>query len=266
MVYTCLSHDIVAHEVTHALLDGLRTHFTFPSNADVLAFHEAFADLVAIFQHFSYDKILRTAIQKWRGKLQSTPLLTDIARQFSETTGKREKALRSAIDVTCESAQPKPYRPGGEPHELGSILVSAVFEAFITVFKRKTARFNRLATNGTGELPAGEISQDLQAILATEASKLARQFLTICIRAIDYCPPTDLRLGEFLRAVVTADRDLVPDDPWGYREAWMRAFRRRHIYPEGMDNLSEDALLWRPPDKEIPPIKELGFARLKCDL
>jgi hypothetical protein len=265
MVYTCLSHDIVAHEVTHALLDGLRTHFTFPSNADVLAFHEAFADLVAIFQHFSYDKILRTAIQKWRGNLQSAPLLTDIARQFGETTGKNDKALRSAIDVTSESARPKPYRPDGEPHELGSILVSAVFEAFITVFRRKTARFIRLATNGTGKLPAGEISHDLQAILATQASKLASQFLTICIRAIDYCPPTDLRFGEFLRAVVTADRDLVPDDPWGYREAWMRAFRRRHIYPEGVDNLSEDALLWRPPDKEIPPIKGLGFARLKFD-
>jgi hypothetical protein len=265
MVHTCLSHDIVAHEVTHALLDGLRTHFTFPSSADVLAFHEGFADLVAIFQHFSYDKIVRTAIQRWRGNLHNATLLTDIARQFGETTGKKTKALRSAIDVTSESQRPKPYQPDGEPHELGSILVSAVFEAFITVFKRKTACYIRLATNGTGKLPAGEISQDLQAILAAEASKLARQFLTICIRAIDYCPPTDIQLGEFLRAVITADRDLVPDDPWGYREAWIRAFRRRYIYPEGVENLSEDALLWRPPDKKIPPIKELCYARLKFD-
>jgi hypothetical protein len=265
MVYTCLSHDIVAHEVTHALLDGLRTHFTFPSSADVLAFHEGFADLVAIFQHFSYDKIVRAAIQKWRGNLQSATLLTDIARQFGETTGRHEKALRTAIDVTSESQQPKPYQPDAEPHALGSILVSAVFEAFITVFRRKTARFIRLATNGTGKLPAGEISQDLQVILASEASKLASQFLTICIRAIDYCPPTDVRLGEFLRAVITADRNLVPDDPWGYREAWIRAFRRRHIYPDGVDNLSEDALLWRPPDIKIPPIKDLCFGRLKFD-
>jgi hypothetical protein len=265
MVYTCLSHDIVAHELTHALLDGLRTHFTFPSSADVLAFHEGFADLVAIFQHFSYDKVLRAAIQKWRGNLQSATLLTDIARQFGETMGRHEKALRTAIDITSESQRPKPYQPDAEPHELGSILVSAVFEAFITVFRRKTARYIRLATNGTGRLPAGEISQDLQAILAAEASKLASQFLTICIRAIDYCPPTDIRLGEFLRAVITADRDLVPDDPWGYREAWIRAFRRRYIYPEGVENLAEDALLWRPPDKKIPPIKELCFARLKFD-
>ena len=49
-IYTCLSHDIVVHEMTHALLDGLRRHFMFPTHPDVPAFHEAFADLVAIFR------------------------------------------------------------------------------------------------------------------------------------------------------------------------------------------------------------------------
>ena len=52
-VFTCLSHDIIAHESTHALLDGMHRHFIEPSNPDVLAFHEAFADIVALFQHFS---------------------------------------------------------------------------------------------------------------------------------------------------------------------------------------------------------------------
>jgi hypothetical protein len=42
-VFTCLSQDIIAHEVTHALLDGMHRRFNEPSNLDVLAFHEAFA-------------------------------------------------------------------------------------------------------------------------------------------------------------------------------------------------------------------------------
>jgi len=40
-VFSCLSHDIIAHETTHALLDGLHPRFVEPSNVDALAFHEA---------------------------------------------------------------------------------------------------------------------------------------------------------------------------------------------------------------------------------
>lgn len=261
-VFTCLSHDIVAHEVTHALLDGLRAHFAFPTGPDVLAFHEAFADLVAVFLHFSYKEVLQTAIRKSRGELQNAKLLTEIARQFNYTITGQEKPLRCAVDIPDSADTPKQYDPKAEPHELGSVLVAAVFEAFNTVFKYKTERYIRLATGGSGVLPIGEMSPDLQAVLADEASKLASQFLTICIRAIDYCPPLDLEFGEFLRAVITADRDLVPDDHWGYREAWIDAFRRRSIYPSGVANLSEDALLWHP-EQSMPPIEPLNFAALK---
>lgn len=257
-VFTCLSHDIVVHEMTHALLDGMRAHFMVPTNADVIAFHEAFADIVAVFQHFSYPEVVRTAIRQCRGALNQSALLGDVARQFGHTTG-RNGPLRSALD----DGAVRQYRAELEPHELGSVLVSAVFEAFTTVFARKTQALVRLATGGTGELPRGELPHDLQQLLATRASKLASQFLSICIRAVDYCPPTGIMFGDYLRALITADRDLVPDDPWDYRGALVDAFWRRSIYPRNVPHLSQDALLWRSPRIELPPVKGLDFATLK---
>jgi hypothetical protein len=125
-----------------------------------------------------------------------------------------------------------------------------------------------LATNGSGRLPPGDLPADLQAALAEKASKLAGQFLTMCIRAIDYCPPVDITFGEYLRAVITADKDLVPDDRWGYREAWIDAFRIHHIFPSSVQDLSEDSVLWTPLKKDNPelwsrPIEELAFRELK---
>jgi hypothetical protein len=173
--------------------------------------------------------------------------------------------LRSAIDEVGfgganPGSKPKPYAEAGqEPHALGSVLVSAVFEAFAVVFQRKTRAYRRLA----GASSEGSIRAELADILASEASKLASQFLSICIRAIDYCPPIDLHLGEYLRALITADYDLVPDDPVGYREAFIDAFARRGIFPEGVLNLSEDALLWSPPTIKLQPIQALHFSELR---
>jgi hypothetical protein len=264
-VFTCLSHDVIVHEMTHALLDGLRAHFSEPTGADVIAFHEAFSDLVAVFRHFSYEEVVKLAIRKTRGQLEEAQSLTELAAQFGHTTGVGS-ALRSAIDTHHWGGRPFKYdetESNPEPHRRGSILVSAVFAAFVTVFKRKSERYLRLASNGSGLLPPGELPVDLQNVLAEKASRLASQFLNICIRAIDYCPPVDLRFGEYLRALITADHDLVPDDRWGYREALIDAFRARNIYPAYVTGLSEDALLWSSPRIPLESVEKLDFATLK---
>ena len=260
--YTCLSHDIVAHEVTHALLDGLRSAFTFPAGPDVLAFHEGFADLVALFQRFSYSGVLLAAIRKAGPQLETAAVLTGIAEQLGETTiGKT--AVREAFDLTADGLPKRRYDEDLEPHSRGSVLVSAVFEAFTTVFKRKVQPYIGLATNGSGILPPGEVPSGLLELLAKSASRLARQFLSICIRAIDYCPPVDLRFGDYLRAMITADRELVPDDRYAIREALIDAFRRRAIFPVHVDSLSEDSLIWNNLRVSMPAVAELDFGNLK---
>lgn len=262
-VFTCLSHDIVAHEVTHALVDGLRSHLHLATSADVPGFHEGLADTIAILQRFSYREVVRAALTRVRGSLGHATALVDLARQFGETTG-TGRSMRTALDFDADGrVVPRRYVPDAEAHAMGEVLVSAVFDAFMTVLRRKTARYLRLATDGTGVLPPHEMSADLLDVLAEEASQLASQFLSICIRAIDYCPPIDLELGEYLRAVISADLELVPDDRWGYREAWMDAFARHRIYPPQVRSLTEDELRWRAPAPLIDPEPELGFGKLQ---
>jgi hypothetical protein len=240
-VFTCVSHDIVAHEVTHALLDGIHRRFGEATNRDMLAFHEAFADIVALFQHFSLPAVLRDQIAATRGDLASQNRLGELARQFGEATGERG-ALRSAIGT----ADPEAYERELEPHKRGAILVSAVFDAFLTIYKAQVADLLRIYTEGTGVLPEGRLHPDLVDRLADEAASSAAHVLEMCIRALDYCPPVDLTFGDYLRAVVTADFASDPLDESHRRVAFVEAFRRRGILPEDIRTLSADGLLWQP--------------------
>ena len=262
MVFTCLSHDIIAHETTHALLDGFHEHFLEATNPDVLAFHEAFADIVALFQHFSFREVLAHQIARTRGDLRSENLLAQLATQFGHARG-AYGALRDAIGkVDPETRkwvrhQPDPSELDStlQVHARGAILVAAVFDAFLSIYQHRSADLLRLATGGSGVLREGALHPDLVNRLAAEAAKAANHVLNMCIRALDYCPPVDLTFGEYLRALITADLDLMPEDRHGYRVAFIEAFRRRGIYPRGLRTLSEDSLRWARPDEDfsLPP-------------
>lgn len=256
-VFCAASHDIIAHETTHALLDGLHRRYQEPTNPDVLAFHEAFADIVALFQRFSMPEVLIAEIRRTRGDMGSENLLAKLALQFGEATSGRYRALRDALGAKPSRAD---YKNSSEPHALGSVLVSAVFAAFVSIYKARAADLIRLATGGTGILSAGEIPYDLVNRLAAEASKAARHVLIMCIRALDYSPPVDITFGEYLRALITADYDIAPDDPRGYRIAFISAFRDRGVFPSGVQHLAVDSLLWEPPtlpDEDIEAITKV---------
>lgn len=278
-IFTCLSHDIIAHEVTHAILDGLREHFSESTSFDTPAFHEAFADIVALFQHFSLrdaliDTIRRTGGLFYRSELapdakpngkpqivgELTPQnpLVGLGRQFGEALGMRA-ALRSAIGTRPE---PVDFKNVNEPHSRGAILVAAVFDAYFTIYVKRTRDLLRIARASDALDWTGDLHPDLAERLCDEAVKTAEHILNICIRAIDYCPPVDIQFGEYLRAMITADYDLVPSDKWDYRGELIKAFRLRGIIPEDVSSYSEDALRWCGPDesdKRLPAFKGLRF-------
>jgi hypothetical protein len=203
-IFTALSHDIIAHETTHAILDGLHRRYAEATSIDSLAFHEAFADIVALFSHFTLYEAVYAHVQEWGGALDRESLLSGLDR--------------------------------------GAILVAAVFDAFLTIFKTRTDDLLRIGgvTRGEGK----RINPDLAVRLTKEAGKCADHVLRMCIRALDYLPPVDVRFGEFLRAIITADFDLVPNDALNYRVAFAEAFRRRGIMADDCLSMSPENLLW----------------------
>ncbi|MBB3695196.1 hypothetical protein [Sphingomonas sp. BK580] len=238
-IFTALSHDIIVHETTHAILDGLHPRYSDATSIDSLAFHEAFADISALFSHFQLTEAVSEHIARQGGKLdQQSNLLSGLAQQFASGTSDR-KALRDYID---KAPDPDALAGTAEPHERGAILVAAVFDAFLTIYAARSTDLMRIGGVQPGQ--PQRLHPDLVARLASEARKSADHVLRMCIRALDYLPPVDVRFGEFLRAIVTADADLIPDDTLNYRLAFIEAFRRRGIFPDNCLSLSPDNLLW----------------------
>ncbi len=250
VMFTCLSVDIVAHEVTHALMHRIRPNFSVGTNIDVFAWHEAFADLVAFFHHFVFPEVVSDAVANSRGDLREGRGLLDLAQEFGEATG-RGAALRSA--VRDRDATPDRFRNANEPHERGACFVAAVFDAYLASYQRSTADLLRIATGGTGVLPPGHLHPDLVARVTAEAVKNADRFLGMVVRAFDFLPVVDVTFGDVVRAIVTADRALYPDDAAQLRSTLVECLRRRGIYPERISSLADEALAWpMPPNLRLP--------------
>jgi hypothetical protein len=140
------------------------------------------------------------------------------------------------------------YENNIECHDRGAVLVATIFDAFVRLYRHRTADLLRIATNGTGILREGSLNDDLVRRLAAEACEIAEHLLHICIRALDYCPPTDIKFGTYLRALITADIDIAPEDESGFRVALIEAFRARGIYPSRVNTLSVESLCWDRPE------------------
>jgi hypothetical protein len=259
-IFTALSHDIIAHETTHAVLDGLHRRYSEATSVDSLAFHEAFADIVALFSHFTLTEAVSAHIQESDGSLDRVGVLSGLASQFAAGTSGRS-SLRQFVG---RPPDPDLLAQTTEPHDRGAILVAAIFDAFLTIYKARTDDLLRI-----GGVMAGRgkrLDADLATRLTKEAAKSADHVLRMCIRALDYLPPVDVRFGEFLRGIITADNDLVPNDPLNYRIVFAEAFRRRGIMADDCLSMSPQNLLWEGPEqafeKKPPSVDNIKNVKL----
>lgn len=262
MVFTCLSHDVVAHETTHALLDGLRTRYTELSTPDQAAFHEAFGDIVALLSVFSLPEIVGAALGDTPvppGKSDEIPLidankvseealrnsiLSGVAKQIgSELNGDEVDEVRGAALRQSVLLEPGPdylHDPNWEEaHQRGEILVAAFMRAFLLIWRK------RIKGLGTFD---GAYNRDM---VVEEGAKVADHLLTMAIRALDYCPPTDMDFSAYLASLLTADAELVPEDKYGYRSTIRACFESYGIALPAKGCLVDEGT-WCPFEETAP--------------
>jgi hypothetical protein len=144
LVFTCLSHDVIAHECTHALLDGIHHYYQEQTNIDVPAFHEAFADIVAIFQHFTFPELLKFQLSQARGDLSHGELMANLATS---------SVRRSGSGARC--AARSGHRPAGTPTPRRKSRTIAAASWLprcsmrsLAIYQRRTQDLMRLASGG----------------------------------------------------------------------------------------------------------------------
>ena len=165
-------------------------------------------------------------------------MLLGLADQMgSELSGVRGQALRNSVELT----RGKNYASMPEfqePHRRGELIVAAMMNAFLDIW---LARLEKV-----GFLQSGKKDKSL---VVEQAAQVANHLLTMAIRAIDYCPPVDLTFSDYLSALLTIDREVVPDDTkYGYREALLDNFRAYGI--EQAEHAGKDGT-WARFDKPL---------------
>jgi hypothetical protein len=237
IVYTCLAHDVVAHETTHALLDGLRWRYMEASTPEQAGFHEGFADVVALLSVFSLRDVVDAGLDLasgGRSHLISSSLLTadklkeSVLFGLAEEMGRELSDLRgNALRRSVELPAGKPYMSAArypefaEPHRRGELLVAAFMNSFLDIWMARLEKIGPIA-NGKRD----------RSIVRDEGARAASHLLTMAIRAIDYCPPTDIAFSDYLSALLTIDREVVPDDDdYHYRATLLKNFKAYDIQP-----------------------------------
>ncbi len=235
-VYTCLSHDIVVHETTHALIDALREKYMNPSSPDQGAFHEGFSDVIALLSVFTQRELVQQLLCPADSSPASTKLLK---RTRVSVTALKKSALFGLAEqmgdelnlvrgeALRQSTLLKPSRTildqpeFKEPHRRGEVLVAAVLNAFIRVWAQ---RIKDTGIPGQKLFPMAKVAE--------EGADIADALATMWIRALDYMPPVHVEFPDALSAALTADTEVRPDDSrFNLRKHILESFHSFGIEP-----------------------------------
>ncbi|MEU5883739.1 hypothetical protein [Spirillospora sp. NPDC047279] len=127
-VFTCRSFDIAAHEMGHAVLDGLKPGWLGAGNPPQTGgIHEAFGDLTAIFLALAQPDQAEALIALTRANLHDKSFLPAMAEEFGAALGK-DFGLRNA-DNDLKLSQ-----VSNEVHAVSQVFTGAIYDVLADIF------------------------------------------------------------------------------------------------------------------------------------
>ena len=241
-VYTAHSQDIIAHETTHAIIDGVVPDIYDAASPQSLALHESIADFSTLLMSFRSRKLATRILEQTGGSIAHSSAFTGVAEQFGMALDQSRHALR---ELNNDKSLADPGLDRSEPHDLSEVLSGAIYRVMVQMYDEIRASAPTqspappaIATRSEVEqwrqsddpsahpLQAGDTAAEPSAgkALFVASERLKRTV----IRGLDYLPPGEITFADYGRAVVASDKASHPDSA-GQRDALVAEFVRRRM-------------------------------------
>jgi hypothetical protein len=215
-VWTCLSHDIVAHELGHAIFDTFRPLYVYSFDLDTAALHESFADLLAMFSALQYKSVVEHLYRETGGEMRHPSLISRLAEEFGTGIfGAGVPYLRSSLEGVTYSQAPK------GPHARSTVWTAAIYDIMEKL----------VVLNHPQGFPK---SFEGFAQFAAQLVEATRWIKGMVLRALHYTPPNALTMPMLARLMYEADARVFPDDN-KFRNIAKEVFEQRELWNENIN-------------------------------
>ena len=200
-VYTCLSHDVIAHELGHAVLDGLKPYYNEVCSPETAGFHEYFGDAVAMMASLGNREVARIVTKGGPTRLSPRNVVSAIASEFGAAI--RGIPAQDYLRGAWNRRRMRDLRGTFEEHDWSEILTGVYYDLLESLYPKIRRQIERENTK--------RVTRGMQEYFAMKAlNRAATMTAGVMFRGLDYCPPVDLRYAEYGRAVLRADTVAYP--------------------------------------------------------
>jgi hypothetical protein len=214
-IFSGESPDVVAHELGHAILDGLRPQLFQTNSAETAAFHESFGDMSALLTALQLKELRIALISESGGNILHSTRISRVAEQLGWGIRQRRPdavdtdSLRNAVNTFF-------YR---DPIELPP-------SAPATQLSSAPHSFSRVFTGAFYELLAGMLRVQGAAAGEADLLRVTREAAQLLVDAVLSAPIAPAYFSQIAAHFITADANRFNKR---YRDVIKSAFVRRGI-------------------------------------